>query len=88
MQWLIDLLGVGILIGGFVSFQNNRHKHIVMMKVGTDLMFTVQYLLLGAYSGALMDMIGIVRNLILMRAADGISRGRWGWSTLCGPVRR
>lgn len=70
MQWLIDLLGVGILIGGFVSFQNNRHKHIVMMKVGTDLLFTAQYLLLGAYSGALMDLIGIVRNLILMRTAD------------------
>ena len=70
MPWLIDLLGVGILIGGFVSFQNNKHKRIVMMKVITDLMFTAQYLLLGAYSGAMMDSIGIVRNLILMRAAN------------------
>lgn len=70
MEWLIDLLGVGILIGGFVSFQNNKHNNIVLMKVCTDLMFTLQYLLLGAYSGAVMDMVGIVRNLILMRAAN------------------
>ncbi len=70
MQWLIDLLGIGILIGGFLSFQNNRHKAIVMMKVITDLLFTLQYLLLGAYSGALIDLIGIVRNLILVRTAE------------------
>ncbi len=60
---------IGFVIGVF-AFQSNKHKTIVLSKALTDICFGVQYLMLGAYTGALINCIGIVRNLTLANVKD------------------
>lgn len=60
---------IGFVIGVF-AFQSNKHKTIVLSKAATDVCFGLQYLMLGAYTGALINCIGIVRNLTLANVKD------------------
>ena len=60
---------IGFVIG-VIAFQSNKHKTIVLSKALTDICFGLQYLMLGAYTGALINCIGIVRNLTLARVKD------------------
>ena len=60
---------VGFVIG-VIAFQSNKHKVIVLSKALTDSCFGLQYLMLGAYTGALINCIGIVRNLTLANVKD------------------
>ena len=60
---------IGFAIGVF-AFQSNKHKTIVLSKALTDICFGLQYLMLGAYTGALINCIGIVRNLTLANVKD------------------
>ena len=60
---------VGFVIG-VIAFQSNKHKVIVLSKALTDICFGLQYLMLGAYTGALINCIGIVRNLTLANVKD------------------
>ena len=60
---------IGFAIGVF-AFQSNKHKTIVLSKALTDVCFGVQYLMLGAYTGALINCIGIARNFTLANVKD------------------
>ena len=67
MDILQNLLGLGALIFGIFAYQSNKHRNILIAKVFSELFFAFQYLLLGAYSGMLMNFIGVARNLTLCR---------------------
>lgn len=76
-QWVLPafiqtlgLIGLGF---GVAAFQSNRHKSIVLLKLLNELVFAVQYLLLGAYTGAVMNLISCVRNYIY---AKSVEKGR------------
>lgn len=64
MQILIRALGCMGIVVAFLSFQCRTHKGIMWYKSGTELLFSFQYFLLGAYTGAGLNLVGIARNLI------------------------
>ncbi len=64
MQILIRALGCMGIIVAFLSFQCRTHKGIMWYKSGNELLFSLQYFLLGAYTGAGLNLVGIARNLI------------------------
>ena len=61
----IGFIGIGLNI---VAVQFNKHWQIVLLKTLGSLMFVVQYILLKAYTGAAMDGIGVLRNVIFIFA--------------------
>ena len=76
-QWILPVFiqGLGLIGLGFgvAAFQSNRHKSIVLLKLLNELVFAVQYVLLGAYTGAVMNLISCVRNYIY---AKSVEKGR------------
>ncbi len=69
MLWLdvltqiLGFIGLGLNI---IALQFNKHWKIVLLRTIGSALFVVQYILLGAYTGAAMDGIGLVRNLLFI----------------------
>ena len=59
----IGFIGIALNI---VAVQFNKHWQIVLLKTIGSGLFVVQYILLKAYTGAAMDGIGILRNIIFI----------------------
>ncbi len=58
----IRFFGVVGLALCVLSFQFKKHKGIMIVKTCSELCFAVQYILLGAWTGALLDGVSILRN--------------------------
>ena len=61
---LAQVLGVIAIASNIYAMQFNRHGLIMLFKLIGSFLFCVQYLLLGAYVGMIMDLIGTIRNII------------------------
>ena len=72
MQLLIRILGIIALILCVIPFQFKKHKHIVLCKMASELMFAAQYFLLGpaAYTGACLDLISGGRNFLFYKLVE------------------
>lgn len=46
-----------------MTFQSDKHKSITLIKCASDAMFVIQFIMLGAYTGAIMNGIGCARNI-------------------------
>lgn len=60
----VQLIGVIGIIAGLSALQCNKHSSALMLKMTEEASFGVQYVLLGGYTGAVLNMVGIFRNLI------------------------
>ena len=70
-MWIfVRILGILGLITGAIPFQFKRHKHIVLCKGLSTVFFATQYFLLGAYTGAWMDLISSTRNFIFYKFVE------------------
>lgn len=59
-----QFLGIVAVILGFVTYQMKSPKALLIVNLITCGVFCVHYLLIGAISGAVMNGIGILRNLV------------------------
>lgn len=66
----IGFIGVAFSIA---SYQTRSNKSLFLFQLISCLIFTAQFLILGAYTGALSLMINVLRNLLLLRIGD------WKW---------
>lgn len=67
MNLLIQLIGFLGLAISIIAFQFKQHKHIVLCKMSSELFFSIQYILLGAWTGAVLDFISVIRNLLFYK---------------------
>ncbi|MBE6755005.1 MAG: YgjV family protein [Ruminococcaceae bacterium] len=58
---IIGFVAMAIIVA---SYQQKSHKNILTFQMISGLMFTVHYLLLGAYTGAVMNLLGAFRSLV------------------------
>lgn len=67
---MIDIIaqGFGILgtIAAFVSFQIKENKKFFFLQAFSGCMFALNFLLLGAYTGCLLNFINIYRGAVMM----------------------
>ena len=63
-ELFIQMIGVIGIIAGLSAFQCNKHSHALALKMTEEGAFGIQYLLLGGYTGAVLNLVGIFRNLI------------------------
>ena len=59
-----QILGGVAIILGLISYQMKTQGRIILMQALTGLVFVVQYLLLGAYTGMAMNLVGVVRCIV------------------------
>ncbi|MBE6782890.1 MAG: YgjV family protein [Ruminococcaceae bacterium] len=58
---IIGFIAMAIIV---ISYQQKSHKHILTFQMVSGLLFTVHYILLGAYTGAIMNLLGAFRSLV------------------------
>ncbi|MBQ9545127.1 MAG: YgjV family protein [Clostridia bacterium] len=63
----IGFIGVALNI---VAFQCKKHKNVMIFKSSNELAFAAQYIMLGAYTGAALNGVSIVRNLLFARLVE------------------
>lgn len=64
VYYIAQAVGIVGLTFAVISFQKNSNKGILFFQVLAELTFFVHFTLLGAYTGAYMNLIGAVRNLV------------------------
>lgn len=80
-NWIvIQSVGVLGIAAGVAAFQCSEHKRLILFRTANELLFAIQYLLLGAYTGAAMNLVGCVRNVIFGKMVE---RGK---STISGRI--
>lgn len=47
-----------------ISYQQKTHKNILVFQMVSGLLFTAHYVLIGAYTGAVMNLVGAFRSLV------------------------
>ncbi len=72
MPILIRIVGTVALILCIIPFQFKKHKHIVLCKMASEILFAVQYFLLGpdAYTGAWLDLLSGGRNFLFYKLVE------------------
>jgi len=68
LWWIILVQGIGFLgiACAVLAFQCKEYRPLVWLRGANELFFAIQYLLLGAYSGAAVDFLGCFRNLVFL----------------------
>lgn len=66
----IGFIGVAFFIA---SYQMRANRSLFLFQLIGCVLFTIQFLLLGAYTGALSLLINVLRNLLLLKIND------WKW---------
>lgn len=59
-----QIVGIIAMFFSVFSFQMNTHKKIMLMQIGATLFFGIQYGLLGAVTGMVLDFVAIVRDVV------------------------
>ena len=87
ISWMISL-GPRVLIANCVGmfgvlacimiFQQTERKQLLIWKLIADSIWTIQYLILGAYSGAGVTLIAVARSIIFLRIDPNKKKGV-GW---------
>ena len=58
-----QIMGCLAVMLGFVSFQMRTQKQLLVVQTATTIAFCIHYYLIGATSGLMLNLLGIVRNL-------------------------
>ena len=64
---IIGFLGIGLSL---FSFRFKKHKHILLFRTINEMIFIIQYFLLGAFSGVFLNILGCIRNSIFSRRVE------------------
>lgn len=69
-QIIVQSIGAIGITASVISFQCATHKNMLVFKSLNEFLFAVQYLLLGAYTGFLLNIAGCVRNIIFTKNVE------------------
>lgn len=67
MDVLVQCIGGLGILASLISFQCKKHSSILHFRTFNESLFAFQYLMLGAYTGGAMNIIGCVRNILFSK---------------------
>lgn len=76
MNVFVWIFGIGGIIANIVIFQQKNRKNLLMVKLGADVLWTLHYTFLSAWSGAAICSIGIIRELIFLNNQKRLAKSR------------
>ncbi len=71
--FLIEGLGAIGILAAIIAFQCKKHRGVMFWRTMNETFFGIQFLLLGAYTGLAMNLVGCVRNVLF---AVNVEKGR------------
>lgn len=74
---LIQVIGVLALLTNILSYQCNKHKNIMLVKLISETLFTIQYFLLGALTGSAMNLITVFREFVFYKVVRKGKSTKW-----------
>ena len=83
MDLALQLIGCFGILASMISFQCKKHRSILFFRTLNEAIFALQYILLGAYTGAAMNVVGCVRNSVFSsQVQKNTKRGKFMLYTL------
>ena len=64
MQIFAQIIGLLAVATFLLSYQQKKRKNIIFLNVTSRCLYILQYILLGAFSGAVLDVLGAVSSVI------------------------
>ena len=61
IEIIAQVVGIFGMIANFVSFQQKKQKTAILCQFFSAFLFGINYLLLGAYIGAILNVVGVIR---------------------------
>ena len=90
MDWLLEtfkinglqdmmaqLIGLLALISAMISYQMKTQKKIVLIQIVSCTLFAIHFLLLNAYTGALMNLIAAIRSVVFANKDKKWGKSNW-----------
>ena len=77
---ILGFAGLGLIL---LSFQFTRQKAVIRVQLYSSLVFAIHYLLLGAVTGALLNLIGICRALVFSSREHSWAQKKWWLPLFC-----
>ncbi len=62
MKLLAQVLGISAVVFYLLSYQCKRRRNIIAVNIISRILYVVQYLLLGAFVGAVLDFLGMITS--------------------------
>ena len=81
-----QILGLIAFVLSVLTFQQNTHKRIVLMQLLANTCFAIHFYLIGAYTGALLNAIGLARSAVYICKDQKWASSDWWivfFSALC-----
>ena len=67
---IVQTIGIVGIVASVISFQCKKSKKLLFFKTAKEMLFAVQYCMLGAYTGMSMNLIGSLRNIIFAKMIE------------------
>lgn len=72
MEWAAQLAGALAVITFLLSYQQKKRKNIILLNSMSRVLYIIQYIMLGAFEGAVLDVLGAVSSLMAQNKDRGI----------------
>ena len=73
---IAQVVGLAAVVMFLLSYQQKKRKNFIMFNATSRILYIIQYLLLGAYSGAVLDILGTVSSVLAQNKDKEIIKKR------------
>lgn len=71
MNWLAQMIGVLAVASFLLSYQQKKRKNIIIWNATSRVLYIIQYVLLGAFEGAALDVLGTFSSVAAQNKDKG-----------------
>lgn len=74
MNWLAQTVGILAVVSFLLSYQQKKRKNIIIWNSTSRVLYIVQYIMLGAFKGAVLDVLGTVSSVAAQNKENAMYR--------------
>lgn len=63
MKWIAQAVGILAITMFLLSYQQKKRKNIIAFNATSRILYIIQYIMLGAFEGAILDVLGTVSSV-------------------------
>lgn len=63
MKWFAQAVGILAVVSFLLSYQQKKRKNIIVWNAASRVLYIVQYIMLGAFEGAALDVLGTISSV-------------------------
>ncbi len=72
MKLLAQIVGLFAVISFLLSYQQKKRKNIILWNAASRVLYIIQYIMLGAFEGAVLDVLGTVSSVAAQKKDNKI----------------